>query len=423
MMRLASHGKGTSISTRSLDLSSAYRQLTVSESSQKFAYICVFSPTSKRGELFKQVALPFGSKSAVNAFIRCARCLQWLVSTGLRIPLSCYFDDFVIASTPELAHNTQSSLSVFLDLLGWAYDKVGPKADNFSPSTAALGVVFDMDKSDNGMISVSNTEKRISETRAMIDSFLEKGEMSFKESQVARGRLAFCDAHIFGRAGKTALQEISNRGYAKPFRSTLGNRLRCSLEKLKDRLLNGKPRVVSAMLSESFFLFTDASLDDDGNGGLGAVLYDQHGNLVEWFSLLFTPDQVDFLRDPGQQTIIGELETLGVAMALAMWSSVLRSRRVVIFVDNEGSKFSLIRGYSTSSTITAICRMVSICLDEGVIIPWITRAPSASNIADYPSRGIEHSLLVKGAQASPKDVKGCFDECQRLVAAGLQGHR
>eukprot|EP00438_Fugacium_kawagutii_P027862 Skav203260 [mRNA] locus=scaffold2987:9349:10848:+ [translate_table: standard] len=248
MHRLAHFGKNTSITTRSLDLSSAYRQLTISDESQQFAYISVYSPVTGRAELFRQVALPFGSKAAVNAFIRCARCIQWIAATGLSVPLSCYFDDFVIASTLKLANNTQATMSLLLDLLGWAFDKVGPKADSFSPSTAALGVVFDMQLSESGRITVSNTEKRTREVVDMIDGFLDSGVMSFKEAQVARGRLAFCDAFIFGRAGRSALQEISSHGYAKPFRKEIGHRLRIALERLRDRMLHGKPTPVRVFL-------------------------------------------------------------------------------------------------------------------------------------------------------------------------------
>lgn len=52
--------------------------------------------------------------------------------------MSCYFDDFVIASTPQLAVNSQQTVEL-LDLLGWAFDKAGPKAHSFSQKVSALG--------------------------------------------------------------------------------------------------------------------------------------------------------------------------------------------------------------------------------------------------------------------------------------------
>lgn len=68
------------ILARSLDLASAYRQLCISDDSAKYAHLSVYDPTTGGAALFRQVALPFGSKTAVNAVIRCSRFLQWELS-------------------------------------------------------------------------------------------------------------------------------------------------------------------------------------------------------------------------------------------------------------------------------------------------------------------------------------------------------
>ena len=106
MRCLKAAGRSTEILGRSLDLASAYRQLAISAESMKHAFLSVYSPSSKRAELFRQVALPFGSRTAVNAFIRCARFLQWVSARCLKVPVSCYFDDFVSFTCPTLAVNT-----------------------------------------------------------------------------------------------------------------------------------------------------------------------------------------------------------------------------------------------------------------------------------------------------------------------------
>ena len=102
-------GKSTELVGRALDLSSAYRQLPISDDSLKFAFLAIYNPELRGASLFQQVALPFGSKSAVHAFIRCARFLQWLGARCLALPMSCYFDDFVSFTTPALAMNTQAA--------------------------------------------------------------------------------------------------------------------------------------------------------------------------------------------------------------------------------------------------------------------------------------------------------------------------
>ena len=100
-----------------------------------------------------------------------------------------------------------------------------------------------------------------------------------------RGRLAFCDAFIFGRVGKVALQEITRHAYAVPFASEMNARLVESLKLLKSRVLNGSPRSLSCKLLDTFFLFTDASFNRDTGAGLGAVLISGTGQVLSWFGL------------------------------------------------------------------------------------------------------------------------------------------
>ena len=106
MRQLADNGKQATLVGRSLDLASAYRQLAIADGSRRHAFLAVYNPVSRCADLFQQVALPFGSRTAVNAFIRCARFIQRVASKCLCLPLSCYFDDFVSFCYPSLATNT-----------------------------------------------------------------------------------------------------------------------------------------------------------------------------------------------------------------------------------------------------------------------------------------------------------------------------
>ena len=137
-------------------------------------------PESGRAELFRQVALPFGSRTAVNAFIRCARFLQWVAAKCLRVPVSCYFDDLVSFTYPNLASNTQATMCLMLDILGWKFDKEGPKSDDFSMLVKALGVQFDLSNCADGFLEVCNTEKRIKETVELVDSIISEGKLEKK---------------------------------------------------------------------------------------------------------------------------------------------------------------------------------------------------------------------------------------------------
>ena len=423
MKGLQSFGKSTELQGRALDLSSAYRQLPIKDESRKFAFLAIYNPTMKCASLFQQIALPFGSKSAAHAFIRCARFLQWLAARCLALPMSCYFDDFVSFTTPSLTVNSQAALCLMLDIFGWAFDKTGPKSDDFSSSVGALGVIFDLSHTSVGRLLVGNTQKRLQESIEFVRTVIRSAVLTKKDALVLRGRLGYCDAFIFGRIGKVALQNITRHAYSKPFSTKADVQLTDSLSLLEDRLAAGVPRCLDLNIHRTFFLFTDASFDPSSGSGLGAVLLDDCGSVIEWFGFLSPLASLSSLLVQDRETIIGELETMAVVLSMLLWGRFTASSRLMIYIDNEGARFSLIKGYSTSRVITNICVMAGILLDGNFSLPWFGRVPSSSNIADYPSRLIEHPMLVCAKEHPRDSVVAKFEECLRLVASADSPHK
>ena len=188
---------------------------------------------------------------------------------------------------------------------------------------------------------------------------------------------------------------------------------------LRCRVADGKPHRLTCDILETVYLFTDASFDSDKQSGLGALLVDGAGKVLAWFGLQLIPEQLAPLLDAGQETIIGELETLAVAMSLLVWENLLESVQLKVYIDNEGSKYSLIKGYSTSGAITAVCALAATTLDAHFVLPWFARVPSLSNKADYPSRQLEHPLLVKDTQIPREEVQRCFKESLALVKTAI----
>lgn len=158
------------------------------------------------------------------------------------IPMSCYFDDFIVAATPGLAQNSQQSVSLLFDLLGWAFDRSGDKADIFSDTVAALGVVFNLGSTGMGRILVENTSRRVAEVCELIQSVLSCANLSHKGALVLRGRLSFCEAFVFGRAGRLALQMISQHAYRRPFSAEVSTELNQALKLLNRRIESGPPQ-------------------------------------------------------------------------------------------------------------------------------------------------------------------------------------
>ena len=415
MKGLRDNGRSSQLLGRALDLASAYRQLAVAEDSYDVAFLSIFNPNTKEAALYQQVALPFGSVTAVNAFIRRSRFLQWTASHCLKLPMSCYFDDFVIFSPPELANNSQSTLSLMLDILGWAFDKEGPKSDNFSARVSALGVVFNLDPTKDCRLEVHNTDKRLSEAVAALDVILQSGKLSKKDALSLRGRLAFCDAFIFGRLGRVSLQNITHHAYASPFLTELNDSMVQSLGILRDRMKTAKPRCLDLNLLNTFVLMTDAAFDPSKGAGLGAVLVSPTGSVVCWFGIQLSLKSLSSLLGKDRQTVIGEMETLAVAVSLMLWGPSVASSKLLIYIDNEGSRFSLIKGYSTAPAITRICALASNALDSYCIMPWFSRVPSLSNLADLPSRDVGHKLLPISLESSHESVAEVVEECLQFV--------
>ena len=352
----------------------------------------------------------------MNAFIRCARFIQWVAAKCLRLPLSCYFDDFVAFTMPSLASNSQAALCLMLDLLGWGFDREGPKSDDFSALVGALGVQFDLGSCKDGLLRVRNTEKRVQETVCLLDNVLASGSLQKRDALVLRGRLAFCDAFVFGRLGKVALQEITKHAYASPFRDQLQPTLISALHLLRGRVLDGRPRLLTCKMLDTLYLLTDASFEQSGDAGLGAVLVSGSGTVLGWFGIFVQQEQLSTLLEDGQENIIGELETLAVAMSLLLWADLLESTQLMVYIDNESAKFSLIKGYSTSKKITSICALAATSLDAHFVLPWFARIPSPSNLADFPSRQISHPLLKEKARIPKEEVERAFTDSMVFVS-------
>ena len=104
------------------------------------------------------------------------------------------------------------------------------------------------------------------------------------------------------------------------------------------------------------------------------------------------------LGEKEKKQIIFEAETLATLVATSLWQSLFDNRRAVLFVDNEGTKFSLLKGVSDNAcvdTMAEICAELECRLHTTM---WIARVPTKSNIADPPSRGITRIPLLANAE-------------------------
>lgn len=158
-------------------------------------------------------------------------------------------------------------------------------------------------------------------------------------------------------------------------------------------------------------MYTDAAFSEDFSGGLGGVLCNSSGKVLSWFGVQLSAEAVKLLIGDNQQVGIGELETLAVLLAAKLWNNIVASAKTIFFIDNEGAKFSLIKGYSASRNISHLCSLITASLDSVATLPWFSRVPSPSNISDFPSRDLENSLLPECRRTNREHVNRVLKEC------------
>ena len=97
---------------------------------------------------------------------------------GCRIIWTSFYEDFITFSKPNLFGSTEKVVGALFKLLGWRFAEEGEKAHPFGLQCSALGVKFDLSRSQAGQASVLNTESRCSELCEGIKLVMEEGKSS-----------------------------------------------------------------------------------------------------------------------------------------------------------------------------------------------------------------------------------------------------
>ena len=370
---------------KTIDLSSAYRQLGVSPESKWVSYVAVFDPRTRKPLIFAMRALPFGASNSVYSFLRVAHSLWWLGCKALHLIWNNFFDDFITLARSQEAELVSIAAQHFFKLLGWAVS-LGGKDRPFDQKFKALGVEIDCTQWLKGLVSFANTGKRIEELVASIDKILAAGSLSAQNALVMRGRMQFAKAQIWGRASKLCLNAITAHAYHNNGDVLDAHTIDC-LKVFRGCLLSSRPREITPLWDVPFYLFTDASFspeDDKWPCGLGGVLVDSCGRQLSAFSLSLLPTDILTLGYPEKSTVIFEAELLHLLVALVFWRKILRNRPCVAYVNNNTTRDVSISGTARTQPGKSLVAQLLEAEDIGGILAWYTRVPSSSNIADAP---------------------------------------
>ena len=98
------------------------------------------------------------------------------------------------------------------------------------------------------------------------------------------------------------------------------------------------------------------------------------------------PCLVDHWARHGSTQLISQLELFPVLVSLLQWGPELAGRRVIVFIDNNGVRDSLIKGSSPLPDHFVMLSMIAWVAQQHNLTLWFTRVASESNPADKPSR-------------------------------------
>ena len=350
-------GRQTDLVTRTFDLTSAYRQVALSCEGRKHSVICVFDPGERKGKLFRCNVLPFGAVRSVHCFLRLVRALWFIAVKGCNIVWSSFYDDFVTVSSNDLSTNTEQCIVSLFKLTGSAFAKSGKKRQPFASECEALGVQISLQEAKCKRASVTNTQRRITELLEDLRCISAKKQLTRVEAQRLRGRMQFAESQLFGRAGRRCIKALS--GVADGFARSLNDREIQFLNIFCDMLEFGQPRKLAADTGSCFHIFTDACYERESKHwpcGIGGVLIGSAGP-ISFFSLELGAKSRSILGEQHKQQIIFECETLAAVVAFVLWSKFFNSKRCALYVDNEGSKFALIKGFADNDVVDKLAHL------------------------------------------------------------------
>ena len=397
---------------RTLDLESAYKQIGACVEDIWNRIIVVYNPKTKSPQFFVSTALMFGSSASVYAFNRVSRSI-WHIQTSLfNVWATNFYDDYPTVEPEETAASSLEASTILLDSLGWKFAREGKKALPFADVFSVLGVQLKLDKTSRGELWLQNKPERVTNIVAAVEQFFNNGKIHAGEAASLHGQLNFSQGQLLGAALKPAmvyLSEIANQGWGHNHRSLLG----AFYKFVKNTLQSSEPRRVTVGDETTpVVIFTDGAWEISAEvpAGAGVVLLDPLHQQRVVHEVNIPNELVEHWKSLGKKQLIAELELFPVVVTLAAYVKELQQRRVLLFVDNNSVRDIMIKGSSRSSSLFVMLAEFARRSHLSQMLLWVSRVPSKSNIADFPSRGKPElaAKLIGGLVGQKLDAPEAF---------------
>ena len=152
----------------------------------------------------------------------------------------------------------------------------------------------------------------------------------------------------------------------------------------------------------------------------GSILFDRHSNFTAAHRGTIDSWLVSAWKNAAREQILPQAEAYAGLVTRYHYKETLLNRPSLWFVDNEAARYSLIKGASPSLSTFVLIREISMIDAEQPTGAWYERVPSASNIADLPSRGdhMRACEIVNGVAKGDIRLNSCMYD--RLKATSFE---
>ena len=314
------------------DLRRAYRQFPVDP--YDYPLLCY----RWRDNLYCDVVLPMGLRSAAMACQRSTNAVSHICRTTAGYNVLNYLDDFIGVESPSIAESAYIFSGSLLHELG--LEESPSKACPPATSAVCLGVLFDTID-----MTMSVTPERITEIEALLGDWSGKKIATRSELQSLVGKLSFISKCV--RQSRLFLSRILAllRALKRP-----SHRVRLTREFRRDiawwqrflRAYNGVSVIsLPSWTAPDTIFSTDACLS--GCGGLS----DTHYFHAEFPSAVLTdfPD-------------IHHLEALAILVALRLWGHLWSGLRIRVYCDNLAVVSALASGKVKDQRLASCLRAI-----------------------------------------------------------------
>ena len=334
-------------------------------------------------------SLPFGATGSVSSFLGVSVALWYIGVRALGLCWTAFFDDYTLLSRRCIAENTgRTAAGDVVNLVGVDFAREGKKCTNFDTVVKTLGVELNLCDPE-GRVLLGHTENRRSELANAVGEIIEKGKIDTKFAESLRGRMQWFEGYVFGRTAQRCVRTVGESLRCAKSSTLTSLELTCFRD-LQERVLSAPRIEIPRTVLDTWIVFTDGACEGAGDkvGSIGGVLINPYGYLVEYFSskvpTVFMLKLCETSANP-----IYELELLPVLVSYLCWRKHLANSPTVFYSDNDAARAGLTKALGATQQAEAIVHHVtSITSIESEICnkPWYGRVPTASNIADDPSR-------------------------------------